>query len=268
MAFTFRTITVEGLTLRVGFKNAASQATPLLMLNGIGFNAELMEPLSRQFPGRPIVCPDMPGCGQSPDPVLPYTMSRLSRAMLALMETEFPDRPFDLLGFSWGGALAQQIATSAARRVNRMVLLAAPSGMPLPFANPEVMRRLLDPTEYVDPTLLSENFHALLQEGGAGAGLLRRFVMPSPRGVGSQVLALAGWSSAMLLPFVRMPVLLAGMAEDPIVPIAHQRALSCLIPQAETVEFRQGSHLLPLALPDKVGAQLAAFMAGDETVPA
>ncbi len=262
MPFTYRKLTVEGLTLRVGRKGAGAPpgAVPLLMLNGIGFNAELMEPLSRKLGNRPIVCPDMPGCGDSPDPVLPYTLPRLARGLIAMMEREFPGRGFDVLGFSWGGALAQQIAVSAPRKVERLLLIATTSGLPLPFGNPEVMRRLIDPTEYINPAKLTGNFRDLLSEGGASAGLLRRFVMPSPRGVACQVGALASWSAAPMLPFLRMPVLLAGMAEDPIVPIAHQRAIACLIPQAETLEIRPGSHLLPLAVPERVGPELARFL--------
>lgn len=272
MPFTFQQTAVDGLTLRVGRANfgkdgtAPSEGVPLLMLNGIGFNAELMEPLSRHLGNRPIVCADMPGCGQSPDPVLPYTISRMASAMVALMDRDLPDRPFDVVGFSWGGAVAQQIAVSSARRIARISLVATTSGLPLPAANPEVLRRLLDPTEYAHPAKLADNFHALLHEGGASAGLLRRFMTPTPQGVGCQVGALAGWTAAPLLPFIRMPVLLIGMVEDIIVPIAHQRALACLIPQARTIEIPQGNHLLPLAVPDRVGRHLARFFAGEDAL--
>lgn len=262
MSFTYRKLTVEGLTLRVGQSGARAPAdsVPLLMLNGIGFNAELMEPLARHFGKRPIVCPDMPGCGDSPDPVVPYTIPGLASGLVAMMESEFPGRGYDVLGFSWGGAVAQQIAVTAARKVERLLLVATTSGLPLPFGSAEAMRRLLNPAEYTRPDTLAENFMALLSEGGASAGLLRRFTMPSPRGVSCQVGALAAWTAAPLLPFLRMPVLLAGMAEDQIVTIAHQRALACLIPQAETLEIRPGSHLLPLAVPERVGPELARFL--------
>lgn len=268
MPFTYRKITVEGLTFRIGRSGAdAPGAVPLLMLNGIGFNAELMEPLSREFGTRPIVCAEMPGCGVSPGPVLPYTMQRMARAMVELMGREVPGRRFDVLGFSWGGAVAQQIAVASARHVERLVLVATTSGLPLPVANTDVMRRLLDPTEYFNPAKLHGNFHAMLHEGGANAGLMRRFVSPTPQGVGCQVGALAGWTAAPLLPFLRMPVLLAGMVEDIIVPIAHQRALACLIPDAQTLELLQGNHLLPLAAPDKIGPQLAAFLSENVATP-
>jgi len=266
MPFTYRTTMIEGLTLRIGQKGAKAppSATPLLLLNGIGFNAELAEPLSRQFPDRPILSPDMPGCGGSPDSVLPYTIARVARVVTALMEREYPGQPFDCLGFSWGGALAQQIAISAPRNVRRLVLVATSSGMPLPAANAEVMRRLIDPAEYIYPQKVAANFRELLVEGGAGAGLLRKFKSPTPSGVGCQVLALAGWSAAPLLPFLRMPVLLAGMTEDPIVPIAHQRALACLIPQARTLEIVSQGHLLPLAQPERIGPAIHSFMEESE----
>lgn len=261
MPFTYRNVTVDGLTLRIGQMGgrSPSHAVPMLLLNGIDFNAELMEPLARAMTARPILCADMPGCGKSPDPKMPYTMSRIASVMTNLMHREYPDRRFDCLGFSWGGAVAQQIAVQSARSIERLALISTTSGLPLPFGNAEVMARLLDPVEYARPDKLSENFHAMLLEGGANAGLLRRFSTPTPMGVSCQVTALSGWSVAPLLPFLRVPVLLAHMAEDAIVPIAHQQALTCFIPQAENFEIASGGHLLPLAMPDKVAERLNAF---------
>src|SRR5690606_16044051 len=151
------------------------------------------------------VVPDMPGCGRSSDPELPYTMIRIARAMGDMMEALFPGRAFDCLGFSWGGALAQQIAVQSPAKLARLVLVSTTCGLPVAPANPDVLKRLFDPQEYIDPRRLNASLRALLVEGGASVGVLRKFRSPTPTGIGSQILALATWSAAPLLPFVRNP---------------------------------------------------------------
>ncbi len=272
MQFDYRNISVGGLTMRAALLDhggKSTQAPPLLMLNGIGFNAELLEPMATELAkpgpdapeGRTIVIPDMPGCGGSPDSQSHMLMCGLSSAMTDLMEALHPGRPFDCIGFSWGGALAQQIAVQASRRVTRLGLISTTSGLPVAPTNPEVIRRLFDPEEYLHPSRLAANFRALIAEGGAGANLMRRFRSPSPQGLSSQLLALTGWSVAPMLPFVRVPVVLVGVADDAIVPYAHHTMLGCLVPHAQKIELRSGGHLSSLAHPERVAPALRKFLA-------
>ena len=273
MQFDYREIRAGGMIMRAAVLDCREQepdGPPLLMLNGIGFNAELMEPLAMALAepgpdapkGRAVVIPEMPGCGGSPDPEQTLLMCSLSSVVTELMEALHPGRAFDCVGFSWGGALAQQIAVQSARRLTRLALISTTSGMPLAPANPNVLRRLFDPKEYVDPLRLSSNFHALLAEGGANATLLRRFRTPSPQGLGSQLLALTGWTAAPLLPFVRVPVALVGVADDAIVPYLHHKMLGCLLPQATKIELASGGHLASLARPANVWTAPRAFPPG------
>ncbi len=275
MKFTYRKIKVGALTLRVAQAgnngNKASALPPLLLLNGIGFNAELMEPLARALAtdengesnGRAIVIPDMPGCGGSPDPAGNWLMYRLSGAISEMMAQLHPGRSFDCLGFSWGGALAQQIAVQASRRVERLMLISTTCGLPVAPANPDVVKRLFDPEEYVDPRRLTSNFIALLEESGAGAGLMKRFRSPTPAGVGNQLLALTGWSVAPMLPFVRVPTLLVGVVDDAVVPFAHHHMLTCLMPHASVLNVGSGGHLTSLASPEKIAPDMRRFLAGE-----
>ncbi|MDT0574857.1 alpha/beta hydrolase [Croceicoccus sp. F390] len=261
MHFTSSIIVAAGLRFNVVTAGmAGSGAPPLLMLNGIGFGAGMLERLAAALPGRQIVCPDMPGCGGSPGPKVPYLMPCMAKAVLDIMERLHPGAPFDCFGFSWGGALAQQIAVQAQSRVARLLLIATTSGIPLPVGDPAIFARLLDVREYADASRMRDAFAAMMREGGASAGLLQQFQTPDPTGVAAQLGAISGWSVAALLPFVRVPVLLIGMADDPVVPIAHQRALSCLIPQARTMELRNGGHLVPLASPARITQRILAFL--------
>ncbi|WP_230278837.1 alpha/beta fold hydrolase [Croceicoccus sp. Ery15] len=270
MEFDYREIRAGGLTMRAALLDGGNDAAPpLLMLNGIGFNAELMEPLALALAkpgpdaplGRSIVIPDMPGCGGSPDSNAHVMMYALSEAVIGMMEALHPGRHFDCIGFSWGGALAQQIAVQASRRVTRLGLVSTTSGLPLAPANPDVIKRLFDPKEYVDPRRLTANFRALLAEGGANATLMQRFRTPTPQGLGNQLLALTGWTAAPMLPFIRVPVALVGVADDAVVPYAHHTMLGCLLPHAQKIELRSGGHLSALARPERVSHALREFLA-------
>lgn len=269
MSFSYTEQKIDGLRLRVGVRRPLPGATrefashpALLMLNGVGSNAELLERLADALPGRLIVAPDMPGCGGSPDPCLPYSMPGMAATMLALMRQFVPDdgASFDVLGFSWGGALAQQIAVQAPSRLRRLVLVSTTAGLPLPVGDPGAIARLLDPREYADPKRMRVNFDLLLLEGGAGAGLMQRLRTPTPLGLSYQLAALATWTAAPLLPLLSMPVLLVTTADDPIVPPAHHRVLSWLIPKARVHVIAGGGHLAPLSRPEKLSGQLLSFL--------
>src|SRR3989440_9444278 len=109
-----RTITVRGQRLRVAIRKGDGKAdgtrTPLLLLNGIGVNLEVLQPFVDALdPAIEVIRFDVPGTGGSPAPYIPYRFS-----MLALLVTKMLDqlgyRQVDALGVSWGGALAQQFA--------------------------------------------------------------------------------------------------------------------------------------------------------------
>jgi poly(3-hydroxyoctanoate) depolymerase len=85
------------------------QGPPLLLLNGIGGNIEMWEPLALRLPGRQLIMIDMPGTGGSPALRLPLRMSGYAMLVVAVLDQLGIERT-DVLGYSWGGALAQQLA--------------------------------------------------------------------------------------------------------------------------------------------------------------
>ena len=91
-----------------------------LLLGGIGINMEVFEPLALAPPERRVISFDKPGVGKSPDPIFPYTMAQMALTCAALLDRlEIPC--VDMLGISWGGALAQQFAFQNPRRCRRLV---------------------------------------------------------------------------------------------------------------------------------------------------
>ena len=75
-----RTIDVRGQRLRIAIRPGDGTRTPLLLLNGIGANLELLQPfvnvLDRAIT---VIRFDAPGTGGSPAPRLPYRFRGLAR---------------------------------------------------------------------------------------------------------------------------------------------------------------------------------------------
>src|SRR6266481_3021422 len=105
-----QTITVRRQRLRVAIRQGDGTRTPLLLMNGVGVNLEVLQPFVDALnPVIEVMRFDVPGTGGSPAPRIPYRFS-----MHALLVTNMLDqlgyRQVDVLGVSWGGALAQQFA--------------------------------------------------------------------------------------------------------------------------------------------------------------
>ena len=106
---------VDGQTLRVGVRHGDKASPPLLLFNGIGANIELVEPFLDELEGPEAIIFDVPGVGGSPVPKLPYRPWTLARLTARLLD-QLGHEQIDVLGVSWGGALAQQFAFQQSTR--------------------------------------------------------------------------------------------------------------------------------------------------------
>ena len=106
MALTPTFVSAGGLRLRV-----ARQGTgrPLLLVTGIGANLDVWAPFARRVTDRELVAFDPPGAGLSQRPGLPLRMSGLARVVTAMLDVLGLER-VDVLGYSFGGGLAQELA--------------------------------------------------------------------------------------------------------------------------------------------------------------
>ncbi len=149
-----RTIAVRGLQARVSVRRGRGRLAdepPLLLCNGIGASLEALQPLVDALdPDRGVVRFDVPGVGGSQLPPFPYPIAALSSWVSALMTRLGHDR-FDVLGLSWGGGLAQQLAVQSRRRVRRLVLVATGTGALMVPARPHVLAKMLTPRRHRDP---------------------------------------------------------------------------------------------------------------------
>jgi pimeloyl-ACP methyl ester carboxylesterase len=109
-------------------------ANPLLVIHGgpDWDHTYLREPLGQLAGRRRVILPDLRGCGRStlglPDGQ--YTPAAAAGDLAALLDA-LRTGPADVLGFSYGGLIAQRLALAAPGRIRRLVI-ASSSILPVP----------------------------------------------------------------------------------------------------------------------------------------
>lgn len=235
---------------------------PLLLLNGLGDRAALLEPLMRQLPRFRVVAFDLPGVGQSQPSTRPRRIAGYANLVRETLDALHVERA-NVMGIGWGGALAQEFVHRHAERVVRLVLAATTTGR---LTVPRTVSAWLY-------ALAPRPISAAWVRRHAGAlygGDFRRdpalwahlSPCPSPPTVSGnleQVFALAGWSSTEWLRTIRRPTLVLAGEDDPLAPGAEARAMAAAIPNAELEIFDCG-HLFVLTRLDRVVASIERFL--------
>jgi poly(3-hydroxyalkanoate) depolymerase len=259
-----RSVAVGGRQLRVavrparrGFMGSRAASTsgspsghrpPLLLINGIGASLELLEPFVRELdPAAEVIRFDPPGVGGSPPPSGPYRFTGLC-ALIASMLTELGYGQVDVLGLSWGGAVAQHFATFQRARCRRLVLVSTATGSLMVPARPSVLAHMVTPRRYLDRSYLERVAGSIYggsareQPGRIAATMNNGNRVGPSRGYLYQLTAGAGWTSVPFLPLLRQPTLILSGDDDPIIPLANVRLMKLLIPKSRLHVF-PGGHL-------------------------
>jgi len=233
-----RTISVEGLRL---FVREQGEGHPLLMFNGIGGNADMWGSAAEVLAlGSRTISIDSPGTGRSDTSLYPLPMHALSRVVLAALD-ELDYERVDVMGFSFGGALAQQVAFDAPERIRRLALVSTACGWGSRIGAVSAIAAIATPFRY-----LSTDWYAftngLLGEGDDATDFtVGRFVHPpTPLGYAYQLWALATWSSVGWLHRVEAPTLVISGGRDRLVPVENAVQLARLVPRSRL-------HILPAA---------------------
>lgn len=257
-------VVVDGLRLRVSIRG---RGRPLLLLNGIGASLEIFDPLRRELRSTETIAVDMPGTGSSQTPRLPRPLCRLARLATRLLDVlGYPDA-IDVLGISWGGALAQELVLSYPRRVRRLVLASTSTGWLGVPGDPKALWVLATPRRYYSPTYFERVAPTLY--GGAvreDPGLLRkqghlRFIHPpTMRGYLWQLAAGIGWTSLHRLYQVASPTLVLAADDDPIAPLASSRLMNWLMPRSRLHVVPKGGHLFLVTHPAEIAPVIEGFL--------
>jgi pimeloyl-ACP methyl ester carboxylesterase len=246
--------------LRVAEQGAGQ---PLLLINGIGGNLEMWRPLVELFPARRLIMFDAPGTGASPAVLRYLGMRELARLVEGLFD-ELDLVSADVLGYSWGGTLAQELARRSPERVRSLILAATTCGLGAPPPAPWVAVLMATPLRYysrtylrfIAPVIFGSTPHAAADSAHGDARFIRP---PSMIGYAMQLAALSAWTSRPWLHTLEVPTLVLSGSRDPLVRPANGRLLTRAIPRAR-LHLVDGGHLFLLEQPALCSALIEAFL--------
>lgn len=229
---------VEGL--RVAFELRGS-GPPLLLLNGLTLPAASWGPFMGELTvtsDRTFVAPDGPGVGRSPRPRALVSIPTLARLVTAILDAVGIE-DCDVVGYSHGGAVAQQLAVDAPDRVRRLVLAATSCGIGGVPGNVGVLMKGLP-------------WHRTT-EG--------RAMRADPLGALFQAWSYAAWSSVGFLGAIHQPTLVIAGTYDLIVPPVNGRVLARRIPNASFLQLPVDHDLFGTASVTTTTPPIAEFLA-------
>jgi poly(3-hydroxyalkanoate) depolymerase len=258
-------VTVGRQPVRVAVRPGSADSPPLVIANGIGASLEALQPFVDALDRRiEVVRFDVPGVGGSPAASHPYTFAGLARVLGGAL-TALGYRHADILGVSWGGALAQQFAVQNPRRCRRLVLVSTATGALMIPAGPRVLSALVTRRRYRDQDYAASVAGKLY--GGSlrtdpdqAREILHSQLRPGSRtGYAYQLLAGAGWTSLPFLPLIRQPTLVVAGRDDPIIPVANAHLMAALIPRARKLIHDDG-HLALVTRAKELAPAISDFL--------
>jgi poly(3-hydroxyalkanoate) depolymerase len=240
---------------------------PLLLINGLGANLEMWQPFVRELaPGRELIGFDLPGTGRSTRPRWPVRMPQLAQLVTELLDQLGHEQP-DVLGYSLGGIVAQELAHRAPGRVRRLVLCATTPGLPSMPPDPIVTTLMLTPARYWNRQLaelilpIIAGGRTAREPGVLHAGLEKRLLQPpSALGYLYQLYALSGWSSHPWIHSVTHEALVLHGDRDPVVPLVNGRYLAEALPNGRLHTVSGAGHLFLLDEPASAVPALESFL--------
>jgi poly(3-hydroxyalkanoate) depolymerase len=240
-------VSVLGQQIRVAVRPGSG--VPLVMCNGIGASLEVLDPLVEQLdPDMTVIRFDVPGSGGSPDSLLPYGFPYLAAVLGRLLRKLGITGRVDVLGLSWGGALAQQFAFQNPHRCRRLILVCTGTGAIMVPGRPAVLAKMVTPRRFLEPdyaaSIAGEIYGGTVRDDPSVIKELfdRQLMAGSRIGYLHQLLAGAVWTSLFALPLVRQRTLIIAGLDDPIIPVVNARIMGRLLPHA-TVHLHRGGHV-------------------------
>lgn len=260
---------VHDLTLadgrRVRYRTVGHGPRWLAVCHGMALDHRDLAPIVADLPGRSLLLWDMPGHGDSQPRPRDWSLAAMADAFAAVLADARIPRAA-ILGFSFGGMVAQAFARRMPRAVEALILY----GCFAPYAQPPLLGRATAAAAVAAMALqgwprLQDDFAARCALTPGGRAAVRAAMQPlGKRGFLAMTRSLLGAfhpDPAFALP---CPVLLLRGAEDSngaALDVA-DAALRRLQPDAPVVRIADAGHCAHLDRPEATRAAVAAFLAG------
>jgi pimeloyl-ACP methyl ester carboxylesterase len=273
--------TSPGVSLFVA--SAGRRGAPVLLVIHGGpdwDHSYLREPLSQLADRCGVVLPDVRGCGRSSRGLTDtdYTPDAVVADLLSLADQLGAQR-FSLLGFSWGGLIAQRVAVAGPERVDRLII--ASSGVlpiqPAAFGQwPEREERLAaEASVWADPSLSGPELTRAAAIAGAPASVSRPGARPDYFRRLAAVRFSAEWMrpwQSGILPSARLdepirqlsatgiPILLLHGRYDMTFPASNAERAASMLPACHAVVLDEAAHMAHVDQPRAWLNEIASFL--------
>jgi pimeloyl-ACP methyl ester carboxylesterase len=245
---------IEGSGIRFAYRRLGpSTGTPLVLLQHFSGNIDAWDPavVNALAADRPVIAFDNAGVGrstgQTPDNIA--AMARDTVAFINLLGLS----EVDLLGFSLGGCVAQQIAAEHGRLIRKLILVGtAPKGGEEHLLT--VLRDAFSQTEALDPRLPLFFTKSSASQSAGLAFLKRTKVRREDRDIDNgnsvtdpQAKALITWCATpdpehATMRAIRQPALVVGGSHDTMLPADNAYAMFKALSNAQLVLYPDSGH--------------------------
>ena len=269
-------VRVGNQQIYVAIQQGRSHRVPLLLINGIGANLEMLDPFVAALydvseAKATTIRFDVPGVGGSPNMKRPlWVRGVVTLIGKMLQQLDYPQ--VDVLGISWGGAVAQQMAWQLSSMCRRLILVATAPGIVGVPPRPKVALQLASPLRYFRPRRIGKVAAELY--GGRfrtdptlSAEYAEHVRAPGVLGYYGQMLALSGWSSLPFLGRLPQPTLILAGDDDPIIPLTNARMMAARIPKARLQVMKDSGHLFLFTQAEKTAELIEGFLVSADVAP-
>ena len=244
---------------------------PLLMIPGLAATRVVFDPLVALLRGRHrVLVYDQRGIGASEITPGPYTTEQLADDAAEVLEGLGIERAH-VVGASFGGMVAQQLAVRHGNRVGALVLAATGPGRnhlvqePDRSASDALLGKGAKSPEEAYAIACTVLYSPAFQESHRefiDAQVRDRALRPiAGRAFQAQLAASRDHDVWDRLPAITAPTLVAHGSEDVVMPLANARLLAERVPRATLEVFDGAGHLFFHEEPERAAESLAAFVA-------
>ncbi|HSM99735.1 MAG TPA: alpha/beta hydrolase [Rudaea sp.] len=237
---------------------------PLLLIHGLGSSADdwafQREEFARHFT---LVLPDLRGSGRSAKPPGPYSIAQFANDLWALLDALGVASAY-IVGFSLGGAVAQEMALLQPARARRLVLCNA-----LANYRTDTLRKWLEARMQValvhvlglrrTARLIANRLFPHEDQAPKRQRVVDVVGANPKEAYLASIHALIGWSALERLHAIACPVLILA-AEFDYTPLADKRAEAAHFPQVEFVVVAGSRHGTPFDAIETFNARVLEFL--------
>jgi pimeloyl-ACP methyl ester carboxylesterase len=254
---------------------------PILLVSGAGGDMNNPSTLEVLSSNHTVIVFDNRGVGNTTTGSKPFSIQQFANDTAGLLDA-LKIRKADVLGYSMGSFIAQQLTVMNPEKVNRLVLVAASCGGKEAIPqSPQLQKMASDiANKFLNNISVSQEEMKSLISASLGSGWIR----PHPESLENipeakdllssitpnnnlkQVKAVQSWFATnwsgicSQLTKLSNPTLVIIGTDDVAVPTANSLVIAEKIPGAWLVQIKDAGHAIPSQYPDKINRVLQTFL--------